>query len=652
MATIRRVYIYLVGAITLQSVAWAVIGLLRNLSLSRLNPDPAALAFQVAVILVGTPTYLIHWIIAERLARRAGEERAAGLRRFYLYAMLAGFLSSLLANAYDLIGGVIKAQGSVERLPYGLQPRDSFLYHLVAVLILGLLLFYHLRVLQGDLETHPDKGRNATIRRLYLLGFSAAGAHLVTTSLIHILRWIMIELGGVTVGRNFTPFLAVEILRLVFGAGILFVFWRWAGRLFKQGGQEEQESVLRKFYLYTAVFIGTLGVVTYSAGILNGYFKRLLELPRGFETQTLALPLPIVIVMGLIWAYHTMVLRNDAAVLTDTQSQAGVRRLYLYLVAFIGLSALVTGLSGTINVLIRSFDTSFGTDLKFQLAWATAAIIAGFPVWIFSWRRALAESAQTGNLGGHARQSRPRKIYIYFFLFIGTMTILSSLVFLVYGLILLVLGENPPSFIEVAQAISYSLIAVLLLIYHGSILREDRKVLQQEQLHKLETWKLLLVDRGDEPFVVSVAKELQTNKADLELTTLKRADMENLESQKEAELVDLINQAGLIVGSWRMVLSPSSGGDLPPRISAAIATSPGRKLLIPSQVENWDWAGVDLWNPDQLAEQTVHAIQQILQDEPVKAHRPMGIGSIVGIVIGVLFLLLTGMAGYALWAFT
>ena len=53
MGNIRRWYIYGICAIALQALTWAVISLLRNLILSPLQPEPEALAFQIAVIVVG-----------------------------------------------------------------------------------------------------------------------------------------------------------------------------------------------------------------------------------------------------------------------------------------------------------------------------------------------------------------------------------------------------------------------------------------------------------------------------------------------------------------------------------------------------------------------------------------------------------------------
>ena len=66
MTTVRRWYVYLVSAISLQAVTWAVIALLRNLLLSRLDPEPTAIAFQISVIVIGLPIFVAHWQWGQR----------------------------------------------------------------------------------------------------------------------------------------------------------------------------------------------------------------------------------------------------------------------------------------------------------------------------------------------------------------------------------------------------------------------------------------------------------------------------------------------------------------------------------------------------------------------------------------------------------
>ncbi|MEE9513638.1 MAG: DUF5671 domain-containing protein, partial [Anaerolineales bacterium] len=101
MSNVRRWYIYLVSAISLQGVVWAAIALLRNLFIY--GVDPIAAAFQIAVLIVGLPVYLAHWRQGQRLVQSEDEERGAVLRRFYLYGTMAAFLGPFMANAFDLI---------------------------------------------------------------------------------------------------------------------------------------------------------------------------------------------------------------------------------------------------------------------------------------------------------------------------------------------------------------------------------------------------------------------------------------------------------------------------------------------------------------------------------------------------------------------
>jgi hypothetical protein len=101
MVTIRRWYVYLVCAVSLQAAAWAAIALGSSFVTSVSQPV-AATAFQIAVIVVGLPLFLGHWLWAQRLAAAEAEpqERASAVRRLYVYGMLAAFLAPGLANLW------------------------------------------------------------------------------------------------------------------------------------------------------------------------------------------------------------------------------------------------------------------------------------------------------------------------------------------------------------------------------------------------------------------------------------------------------------------------------------------------------------------------------------------------------------------------
>jgi hypothetical protein len=49
------------------------------------------LASALAIIIVGLPIYVFHWLMAQRLAGQDEAERASLIRRLYFYAMMAGW---------------------------------------------------------------------------------------------------------------------------------------------------------------------------------------------------------------------------------------------------------------------------------------------------------------------------------------------------------------------------------------------------------------------------------------------------------------------------------------------------------------------------------------------------------------------------------
>jgi hypothetical protein len=641
MLNVRRWYIYLVCAISLQGVVWAVIALLRNLFIY--GVDPIAVAFQIAVVIVGLPVYLAHWLWGQRLVQSEDEERGAVLRRFYLYGMMAAFLGPFMANAFDLIrrmlGGLSQFQSyGYQQLSFG----EAILIHVLAMIVLAPMWFYHQRTLTEDSRIIPEIGGSATVRRLYVLGFSATGLILTTMATIHLIRWVMLQFGMPILSSVLRVGLTDEITRLIIGVPLWVIFWRWAGKLYSGPNEDERASALRKFYLYGAVFIGAMTAVANATGLLAGVFRRALSLPpeggMGFYQ-----PLPVIIGMGVLWAYHALVLRNDAKQILEVPRQAGVRSLYLYLIAAIGLSALLIGLSGNISVIIQALGEGFGTSLRVEFSWFTAAIIAGLPVWIIPWRQAQIEAEEKSPAGEYARRFVVRKIYLYFYLFVASMTVLSSTVYIVFRILSSVLGGEILEVTELGQAISFSLIAAGVWFYHGRILQGDRRISQIEKVDNLKALKMSIVDIYDGSFGQALVDDLKRDIPDFTLEPIvlhsEVLTGEDKGEGKDAAIAELA-EAGLIVGPWVITVPGGGEGAVTADIAHAVVTSSARKLLIPVQVEGWDWAGVERWKADDLLRQTVQAVKQIAAGEIVKVLRPMGAGTIIAIVIGVFFLLI------------
>ncbi|MDP3184211.1 MAG: DUF5671 domain-containing protein, partial [Anaerolineales bacterium] len=108
MRTVRRLYFYAVAFISLEVVLWGLIGLLRTtFSPDAIGGGAERLAQALALILVGVPVFGLHWWVAQRGARADMDERASGLRAFFLYAALLGTLIPIVQNFLALLNRLL-----------------------------------------------------------------------------------------------------------------------------------------------------------------------------------------------------------------------------------------------------------------------------------------------------------------------------------------------------------------------------------------------------------------------------------------------------------------------------------------------------------------------------------------------------------------
>src|SRR3990170_3238847 len=104
MKIVRRLYFYAVAFISLEVVLWGLISLLRSIFNPKLVTDSAqTLAQALALILVGVPIFLVHWLWAQRASAREEEEKTASLRAIFLYGALLATLIPAVQNALALV---------------------------------------------------------------------------------------------------------------------------------------------------------------------------------------------------------------------------------------------------------------------------------------------------------------------------------------------------------------------------------------------------------------------------------------------------------------------------------------------------------------------------------------------------------------------
>jgi hypothetical protein len=173
-------------------------------------------------------------------------------------------------------------------------------------------------------------------------------------------------------------------------------------------------------------------------------------------------------------------------------------------------------------------------------------------------------------------------------------------------------------------------------------LRADGKSSRREKASLLEALRLVILDVGDGDFGDQLVERLRREIPDISLKPIILAQGINANRDVDTdqdEIVDQLAAAGLIIGPWEIATAGGRNGAVSQRIAQAVFSSPAHKLLVPFYNKTWDWAGLDRWDHEAFLRQTVHAVKQILAGEAVKAHRPMGAGSIIAITIAILIVL-------------
>jgi hypothetical protein len=620
VSNVRRTYTYAVCAIAVQGLTWACINLLRSLLLSPPRPQPEALAFEIAVIVVGGALYVGHWLPARRLVRRNEEEREATVRGLYLYGMMAGFLAPLLPNLYDCFQMVLNPREASSL------PNRWWSYPLIPVLVLGLFWLYHW------LEARPagegEMGAWAGVRRLYILGFAAAGLGVTTVALIDLIEWLLRLPGARLSGYSIHSSLATFFAQLLIGVPLWLVSWTRAQVLFRKGDEDERDSTLRKVYLYLAVLIGSLGSIAAGTALLAGLIRRLVRaapLPgrSGDSREALAM----IAGLGLLWAYHAVVIRRDAAQEEATAKKATVRQVYAYLVAGAGLLALALGLAGEITALVNALTAGFfGNGEREALVWPTAATIAGLLVYAVQWRRVQAEARAAGPERADALRSTARRIYLYLTLFLAVLVDLGALVFILYRVLSLVLGGEPLQITELTQAIGYAAIGAAVWVGHLVVLRTDRRLLAAEEGARCQ--RLVVLDAADSALGPALLRALAQGISGLEAALVLVGRPGGAGDSPPAAPDDRLKAADLILVPWPLL---QAGGGTPEAVVQAVAGSSARKLLVPVGRPGWEWVGVDQPG-DGWVKEVIHAVRRVVEGRAIKPRRPLGAGAI-GLIV-------------------
>ena len=633
MQIIRRLYLYLVSAISLTAVTWAVILLARLVLREQIGEGQLfELASLLAIIIVGLPIFLFHWLMAQWLGRKDADERGTVIRRVYLWGMLAVGVTPVISNIYDLLDKATLALVGVPQSYNNLTIPEN----LAAIVVWGVVLFYLWWQLQADDRLEPPDEADRGVRRLYWLGFCIAGLVMINWGAIGILTAL---LNSLATGVNWREPVATGSVQLLIGAAVWLIHWLAWQRAFFSGDETEEQSIWRKIYLYLGVFIFSVMAVVSGSVLLKRLIELLLGAPLGDEPllSQLSETLPWTLVGAVFWAYHWFVLRQDAAQAPEAPRQAGVRRIYSYLVAAIGLAVLLSGITGLLSILIELLTSAKAVGLSYyrdNVATAIAMLLVGGPVWALPWSAlenvAAMSPAKAGDNTTPAaeRRSLTRKIYLYFYVFAAALLVFGSAGWFVYHLLTALLGAKlPADFItQVLVALVISLLAIGVWLYHWQAIRRDGKFEQANRAAQLAEINVVVLDGDEGRLGRAIVDRLRRDLPGVQVKPigLTSAAVETMAGQPFS--AGALGTAHYIVGAWPVLTAPEA--------AAVITDSPALKLAAPTGQTGWVWLGQKERTLDYYAQQTARGVKQAIAGDEISPSPEINVGTIVAILGG------------------
>ncbi len=577
MRTVRRLYFYAVAFVSLEIVLWGLIGLARSaLSTNLVGGSAARLAQALALVLVGVPVFGLHWWVSQRGAVKDIEERSAGVRAVFLYAVLLSTLIPIVQNFLALLNRLLLGAFGMAVTQAMFGGNQSWTDNLIAMLMNALVAVYFISILRADWKVIISRDSLADMRRVYRFIWVIYTLVMVTAGIQQVLRFAL----------DFPPSIFGIAFRTAFVNGLTMVLlgtplWYFAWKTVQDSlfDVPEQESLLRLGALYFLALVGVITVLV-SGGIvadviLRGLFGE--RMNAGDLMRQISGPLSLAIPLAGVWAYYGHWLNRTITGVPDAPRRAGMRRLYYYILSLIGLGATFIGLSLLLSFVVDAAVGSllWADTLRPRLAISLATILVSLPLWWLSWHPMLVEALGADDPGDHARRSLVRKVYLYLVMFVSVIGGMISAVSLLFLLLRTLLGDRPPDFGQsLLNFIQILFLFVMMGVYHSLTLRRDGQMAASTLASKHADFPVLIIDPGDGLFGRTILEALQKQTP-------------RLPAVIQAAIHPVARDA-----SPKAVILPSDLAlDPPEPLRKWLGRFKGSRLLVPRLTPGWVWTG-------------------------------------------------------------
>lgn len=280
------------------------------------NPTREMLANGLAIALVSTPLWTCNWLTIQRSLSN-DEEYGSYLRLVVLYLLaLAGIITTLFSTGW-VIAEILKSVLQQEAIS-AVDLINQVSTTLAIAIPMGVIWIYFGREWNVEMDQMTSLLRRAALRRLYFYILALLGNISVFFGLQMILGVVIDILLGQSTGLgNFSDTLSNALAMLVVGLPVWLRYWpglQTDAALVTESGDHARRSIIRKIYLYLALFSLVVGLMASAGMLLYHLFSNviihqaenpLMDILHDFKTLS-------IVIVWLI--YHFLALRGDGKV--------------------------------------------------------------------------------------------------------------------------------------------------------------------------------------------------------------------------------------------------------------------------------------------------------------------------------------------------
>ncbi len=496
MSSIRRMYVYLIAGLSLAFLLFGLTEVLRtvfeitsdwvsgvDVSAFESEQRREDLALYGAIVVVALPIWLLHWWMARRALRGPdGEKERQSLLRAIYFAV---FLTIAVVLGFPQLIVIIRR--ALDSL-FNVSDTGALAEPIATVLVLGAVWAFQVWNRLKDVNAGPLRQPASWPVRLYTYLALLLGAIILIVGLINLVNLpadFIYQGDDLAQDQWWQQLLIDSIAGIAVGSLIWGSHWWYTRRLATGATWQaapEQRSVLRRGYLYLMVSVGVIGALIMLIVALQQpleYVFGLLDDNSSREIlQDIFQPLLTAGVFGLVWLFHRRQIIIEAGAYAEDRLQASIRRLYLYLMAAIGLAFSAVSVASLIGVVL---DTTFGDGQSaglFNDPWREEvsqflpAAVVGVGVWLWQWRQIHRWMSTQSEV---ERNALTRRIYLYTVLAVAVVAVLVNLSILVYRLLTILLSvEDFSNFSSnLGTILGILVVATAILVYHGWLVWND-----------------------------------------------------------------------------------------------------------------------------------------------------------------------------------